>query len=131
MRTLSAILLAAALLVGPLLVGGASHASAGPLKAKASAEVEALAKFSGHVAATVLFCGGDDKEIDYFTSLIRKWVVGAGAQPEEWLDFMLEMGEARQAATPRGRDCTDDGGMENSGKLEKLRQAMIAAAAAE
>ena len=113
----------ATLSVAGLLLA-AAPASAGGFSEKAKPELEALGSHAGYIAATIAPCGGNEAEVDYFTSQVRKMLEGIGGDEADFAIVQAAMDKGRATAKPQGRDCTDEGGMALATKLVVLRDAI-------
>ena len=80
----------------------------------------ALGTHAGYVAATVPYCGGDEKEVKYFVGQIRKMLAKIGRTDRDFLVVKKAMKVAQAKAKPRRRDCTDEGGMDLAAELKRL-----------
>lgn len=120
MRTAFGVVFLTAMIAG-------SPVGAGPLLDKAKEEGLAYAETAGYVASTVTFCGGPESEIAYFKGLVAEMLMKVGADAEDVAFIHEEMDRVQKTSTPRGKHCTDDGGLELSAKLENQRQAIAKA----
>lgn len=100
MRTL--VLAAALILI-------ATPASAGKLLDAAPEAMRAYAEQAGYILSSIMVCGGDAEEEDYFRSLARDNLVQLGADDEDLGFLEHHMEAAAEKAHPRKRDCDEDG----------------------
>ncbi|MBL6598765.1 MAG: hypothetical protein ISP41_07715 [Alphaproteobacteria bacterium] len=113
----------AVLLVAGLLMASAP-AVAGEFSEKAKSQLEAFGVHAGYIVATIGPCGGNDAEIDYFTDQVRIMLESIGGDAADFAIVQAAMTKGRADAEPKGRDCTDEGGMDLASKLAILRDAI-------
>ena len=106
----------AVVMLSPLLFGG--------FASSAREELKAFGAHAGYIAATIIPCGGDEAEVDYFTGQVRKMLDAVGGNDGDFSIVTEAMADARAAAKPLGRDCDDAGGMELASELLRLRNAV-------
>ena len=90
-------------------------------KRPADKSLAAFGAHAGYVAATVPYCGGDATEVEYFAGQVRKMLAKIGGTEGDFVMVRKAMDAAQAKAKPRGRDCTDEGGMDLAAELIRLR----------
>ncbi|WPZ34138.1 hypothetical protein T8K17_23260 [Thalassobaculum sp. OXR-137] len=98
-----------ALYLAAALALAATPALAGKLLEAAPEAMKNYAEQAGYILSSISVCGGDAEEEAYFRSLARDNLVQLGADDEDLGFFEYNMEAAAQAATPRKRDCREDG----------------------
>ena len=82
--------------------------------------LDAFGRHAGYIAATVLPCGGNEKEVAWFADMVERMVRQAGGTDEDMGAVTKSMEQGRAEAKPVARDCTDAGGQELALTLTQL-----------
>lgn len=107
--------LAVALAAGVLL--GSGPANAGKLLDAAPDAMRNYAQQAGYILSSIKVCGGDAEEEAYFRELARDNLVQLGADDEDLGFLSFEMEAAARSASPRRRDCDEDGAVPVASEL--------------
>lgn len=108
-------------LVAISLIGVSGPASAGKLLEAAPEAMRNYAVQAGYILSSIKVCGGDAEEEAYFRELARDNLVQIGADDEDLGFLAFEMENAAQAASPRKRDCDEDGAVPVASELFMYR----------
>jgi hypothetical protein len=95
----------------------ATPAAAGKLLEAAPEAMQGYAQQAGYILSSIKICGGDAEEEAYFRAIARDNLVQLGADDEDlgFLEYAME--SAAQAATPRKKDCAEDGAVPVASEL--------------
>lgn len=104
--------------------------SAPTTQAADAALQKAIAEFgaaAGRVEASVPFCGGTPKDVEYFVEQVKGLATKVGAGPVEWAAIRAAMVKGKAGQTFTGYDCTDEGGHRMVSEMLEKRQDFAAA----
>lgn len=104
-------------LVALTLAGFAGPATAGKLLEAAPDAMLNYARQAGYILRSIEVCGGDSEEEAYFRGLARDNLVQIGADDEDLGFLEYEMERAAMSASPRKRDCHEDGAVPVASEL--------------
>ena len=112
----------AVLLAVALAVMASGPAAAGKLLDAAPEAMREYADQAGYILASVVVCGGDVAEEEYFRGLARDNLMQLGADDDDigFLDHYME--EAAASARPKKRECQEEGAVPLTAKLFAHRQ---------
>ena len=91
---------------------------------------KAIAEFgaaAGRIEASVPFCGGTPKDVEYFVEQVKGLATKVGAGPVEWTAIRAAMLKGKAGQSFTGYDCTDEGGRRMVTDMLEKRQAFAAA----